>query len=175
MTGVQRRAARRVGITAGLVMILTCEQPVPTSKGKDGGSSVHGPGYRFFGPDAAQRAAIDAILFVYPSTARDGVERGGAICWGSDGAAFATEPVAGTDGEVNPTRSPCPRGTRTHGDYHTHRIGPLKNIHAPFSVADTTLCAEYEACWVGQALAPGQQPNVWIWLPGLNGQFHVYP
>lgn len=156
-------------------MILSCEQPVPTSKDKDGGPSVHGPGYRFHGPDAAQQAAIDAILFIYSSTARDRVERGGMICWDREGAAFATEAVKGSTAAVDTTESPCPPGTKAHGDYHTHGVGPLKNIHAPFSLGDTTNCGEYEACWVGQALAPGQQPNIWSWLPGLNSQIHVYP
>jgi hypothetical protein len=136
---------------------------------------VYGPGYRFRGSDAAQQAAIDAILFIYSSTVRGRLERGGMICWDREGAAFATEAVVGEHGSVNPTKSPCPPGTKTHGDYHTHGVGPLKNIYAPFSTADTRLCTGYEACWVGQALAPGQQPNVWVWLPGLNGQFHVYP
>lgn len=175
MTGVQRRAARIAGITAGLVMLLACEQPFPTSKGKDAGVPVYGPGYRFRGTDAAQQAAIDAILFIYPSTARDGRERGGMICWDREDAAFATEAVVGAKGSVDLARSTCPAGTKTHGDYHTHPMGPLKNRRAPFSVDDVDLCTGYEACWVGQALAPGQQPNVWIWLPGLNSQLHVYP
>jgi hypothetical protein len=176
MTGVQERAVRIAGITAGLVMLLACEQPVPTSKGKDAGVPVHGPGYRFRGPDAAQQAAVDAILFIYPSTARDRLERGGMICWDREGAAFATEAVVGVkEGSVDPTKSPCPPGTKSHGDYHTHPVGPLKNRYAPFSESDTKLCRAYEACWVGQAFALGQQPNVWIWLPGLNSQLHVYP
>lgn len=175
MTGVQRRAARITGITAGFVMLLACEQPVPTFKGKDGGPFVHGPGYRFRGPDAAQQAAIDALLFIYPSTVQDGIERGGMICWERDGAAFATEAVKGSITGVDTTKSPCPPGTKLHGDYHTHPVGPLKNRQAPFSQEDTELCKTYEACWVAQMLAPGQQPNVWIWLPGLNSRLHVYP
>jgi hypothetical protein len=159
---------------AALLMLACPEKLLLTSKDRDGGLSIRGPGYRFRGPDAAQQAAIDALLYIHPSTERDGVERGGMICRDPDGAAFATEPVVGTSTGVDPTRSPCSKGTKTHGDYHTHPVGPLKKQRAPFSKSDTDNC-EYEACWVAQMLEPGQQLNIWSWLPGLNSQFHVYP
>lgn len=157
-------------------LALACsDQQTLAPQDSDGGMSAHGPGYRFSGPDAPQRAAIDVLLYTYRDTKRDGIERGGMICRDPDGAAFATEPIVGADDRVLPARASCPRGTKTHGDYHTHPIGPLKNLYAPFSLADTKNCREYEACWVAQMLAPGQQVNVWVWLPGLNAQFHVYP
>lgn len=158
------------------MLTLACSDPLTLApQDGDGGVPVHGPGYRFRGPDAPQQAAIDALLYAYRFTKRDGVERGGMICRDPGGEAFATEPVVGETNRVRTTRSPCPGGTKLHGDYHTHPIGPLKNLYAPFSTEDAKDCIGYEACWVAQMLAPGQQPQVWVWLPGLNGQFHVYP
>ena len=173
------RISRKHGVraTGGVVLLMmSCfEQSILSLNEKDAGVSIHGPGHRFHGQDAVRQAAIDVLLYIYPSTEIDGIERGGMICRDPDGEAFATGPVVGTVEDVDPTRSPCPRGTKPHGDYHTHPAGPLKNRLAPFSTTDARNCTAYDACWLAQALAPGQQPDIWSWLPGLNSQFHVYP
>lgn len=175
MKGATERVVFKAFVIVAPLMFACSDQLTVPPQGKDAGVTVHGPGFRFYGADAPQQAAIDALLYTYPFTERDRIERGGMICRDPQGAAFATEPVMGEYIKVNPAKSPCPKGSRVHGDYHTHAAGPLKNLYAPFSTKDTTDCTGYEACWVAQKLATGERPQIWVWLPGLNGQFHVYP
>lgn len=109
------------------------------------------PGYIFRGGTLEQlrnRAAIDALLYIHPSSEFHIAEYGGMICRRSDGGVFATEPVCGGKGEyqVRSGDSPCPEGTTTVGVYHTHPAGgsdDMKNRYAPFS--DDDLTVEYPA------------------------------
>jgi len=80
------------------------------------------PGDMFTGQWARNQAAIDALAWINPDSKKKNWEYGGMSCRdNSTGAYFATTPVTDKSKDsCTTTKSPCPPGSTSVADYHTH-------------------------------------------------------
>ncbi|MBL8957393.1 MAG: DUF4329 domain-containing protein [Myxococcaceae bacterium] len=100
------------------------------------------PGDRFSGRWAANRAAVDALDFINPTSIEKNWEYGGEICFDPVSKEFfATDPVTDKDpAGCEPQKSPCPKGTLRYGQYHTHAAhDPTAPGNEKFSISDKFL------------------------------------
>ncbi|WP_309897492.1 RHS repeat-associated core domain-containing protein [Archangium sp.] len=122
--------------------------------------------------DLRDRAAIDALLFIHPSSVFHYQEYGGMICQRSDRGVFATEPVCEdkkkkkNEMSVRPQKAPCPEGTKPIGTYHTHPMSDGSDMRnkpfPPFSKDDIDWAREYD---LPDYLSRANGTEVWRWYP----------
>jgi RHS repeat-associated protein len=80
-------------------------------------------------------AAIAALRAINPRSKRQNVEYAGQICHNSQGY-FYTAPAKGTIDSSDPSESPCPKGSSTVAEYHTHGAYLPKYDNEMFSLED---------------------------------------
>ncbi|WP_155893869.1 RHS repeat-associated core domain-containing protein [Cystobacter fuscus] len=137
------------------------------------------PGQRFYGPNARDEAAIDALLFIHPSAELHGLKYGGKICQDKEGAVFATDLACSSP--ENPTlidysQVNCPAGSKVLGTYHTHWLDADEGKRfPPFSLTDLdTANSNKWISWLSRA----DGKEVWRWYPfpiGINEQIYPVP